>query len=102
MQIDLVETSDENSFLRESLFFIIFREALLIQSKNEIIPLRRWFSDTGAPPPPIFSADGYCIGEDGLLCKKPEHLEYIFGEQNVLETSRYREALKGFSHYAYL
>ena len=57
--------------------------------------LRAYLVDAGFPPPAIYTLDGFCIGEDGLFSKMPQNLEYVFGQQNVLESTAYKAAERG-------
>ena len=95
-----MEISPDLEHLRETLFYKIFKEALLVPTKNDIAKVKDFCCEKGDKVPrSIFSSDGYSVSADGLFSKMPTHLDYIFGEQNVLASKRYQDATKGWLFY---
>lgn len=93
--MDLIDLSPANEALRETLFCKIFRESLLVRNRDDLVELRTFLIDEGLAPPAIFTLDGCSIGEGGLFSVMPQNLEYVFGQQNVLESAGYKAAERG-------
>lgn len=95
LQLDFIELSSDREYLRQTLFRTIFGEALVFQNRDDMLLLRAYYAREGAIVPALYSLDGYSISVDGLVEIMPSQLEYVFGQQNVLESARYKAAIKG-------
>ena len=90
----MLELSESNENLRETLFFKLLGKSLLFKSKKDMLTFR---SDDNMRTEftRLYSLDGYMIKDDSIFSLMPKKLDYIFGQQNTLESKPYMLAKKG-------
>ena len=98
-QVNILELEDER--LRDSLFFHIFKKALIFDDFGSATAYRQSVVQRGQQPPMLYSVCGRRIGSDGILdptrnrCYKPAYLRNVFGMQPWDKTREHIKLVAG-------
>lgn len=93
--VNLIQLDQDNEDLRESIFYSIFENSLLFDDNISAKAYRDWFLQHGrGSMPDIFTKEGVKFDRRGIIWRRnvddPTELQYIFGEQNPVDSSEFR------------
>ena len=98
-QVNMIQLDAKNEGLRDSLFFQIFKNALLFDDLDSAMDFRRSVIHRDQQPPNLYTVDGHKVGTDGVLDpnkgRRPTNLKNIFGMQPPSKSSVYVNLVAG-------
>lgn len=81
----MIQLTPENEHLRDSLFYCIYRNAILFDDLVSAISYRKSLVDQGRRAPSLYTVTGDRVQSDGVLNPKPNNklpanLKSVFGQ----------------------
>lgn len=98
--VNLIELSEEDEKLRDTLFFNLLRHSLVFTTKDAALKYRSWCRERLTMCGKIFTEDGWKIDQSGFVevntCLRgrggapPTRLDFVFGEIPVAKSKAFR------------
>jgi hypothetical protein len=87
-QVNLIQLRPEHERLRDSVFWAVFKNAILVDDLESAIKYRKYLTDEKRSCPVIYTLAGDRMETHGMLDptigagRLPENLEYVYGQQS--------------------
>lgn len=95
----MLQLDAKNEGLRDSLFFQIFKNAILFDDLDSAMEYRRAVIHRDSQPPNLYTVCGQKVGTDGVLDpnkgRRPANLKNVFGMQPPSKSSVYVNLVAG-------